>query len=119
MCGIVGCWLANADSSVCQLIYDALIMLQHRGQGACGELKTPPSRPARALLAHYTHRESLLRRAATTPSFPHPRPCIHSLPRTDAAGIVTVRDTKLSLRKGNGLVRDVFEQVRTRLRVLP
>ena len=25
-----------------------------------------------------------------------------------------MRDTKLSLRKGNGLVRDVFEQVRTR-----
>ena len=29
-----------------------------------------------------------------------------------------MRDTKLSLRKGNGLVRDVFEQVRTRLRVV-
>jgi glutamine phosphoribosylpyrophosphate amidotransferase len=34
MCGIVGCWLANTDSSVGQMIYDALIMLQHRGQGA-------------------------------------------------------------------------------------
>ena len=41
-------------------------------------------------------------------------PFVYSPPsRTDAAGIVTVRDTKLSLRKGNGLVRDVFEQVRT------
>ena len=45
-------------------------------------------------------------------------PFVYSPPsRTDAAGIVTVRDTKLSLRKGNGLVRDVFEQVRTRILV--
>ena len=55
MCGIVG--VVSRDR-VNQEIYDALIVLQHRGQ--------------------------------------------------DAAGMVTSDGTKLHLRKGNGLVRDVF-----------
>jgi len=55
MCGIVG---IAAKSPVNQELYDALTMLQHRGQ--------------------------------------------------DAAGIVTVQDGRLFLRKDNGMVRDVF-----------
>lgn len=55
MCGIVG---VVGTSYVNQLIYDALTVLQHRGQ--------------------------------------------------DAAGIVTCEHNRLHLRKGNGLVRDVF-----------
>lgn len=59
MCGIVG---IVSQSPVNQSIYDALTLLQHRGQ--------------------------------------------------DAAGIVTVDDeNRFRLRKANGLVRDVFEQV--------
>ena len=57
MCGIVG---IVGTSGVNQRIYDALTVLQHRGQ--------------------------------------------------DAAGIVTVADGELFVRKGNGLVRDVFQQ---------
>ena len=55
MCGIVG---IVANNNVNQELYDALTVLQHRGQ--------------------------------------------------DAAGIVTCTDGKMSQRKGNGLVRDVF-----------
>ena len=55
MCGIVG--IVGKDS-VNQAIYDALIVLQHRGQ--------------------------------------------------DAAGIMTIENNMFNLRKGNGLVRDVF-----------
>ncbi len=55
MCGIVG---IVGKSSVNQALYDALTVLQHRGQ--------------------------------------------------DAAGIVTVDDGVIHLRKDNGLVRDVF-----------
>ncbi len=55
MCGIVGIF---GHSQVNQLLYDALLVLQHRGQ--------------------------------------------------DAAGIVTSEGGKFYLRKGNGLVRDVF-----------
>ena len=63
MCGIVAAWLANENGQVNEILHDALILLQHRGQ--------------------------------------------------DAAGIVTAdRSKKLHLRKSNGLVRDVFEQVR-------
>ncbi len=57
MCGIVG---IVGTSPVNQRIYDALTVLQHRGQ--------------------------------------------------DAAGIVTCADGELFLRKGSGLVRDVFQQ---------
>lgn len=57
MCGIAGI-VAQAD--VCRDLYDALTVLQHRGQ--------------------------------------------------DAAGIVTCDHGSLNLRKGNGLVRDVFDQ---------
>ena len=57
MCGIVGL-VSNAD--VNQQLYDALTVLQHRGQ--------------------------------------------------DAAGMTTSDGQKLQLRKGNGLVRDVFQQ---------
>ena len=57
MCGIVG--IAN-NQPVNHQLYDALTVLQHRGQ--------------------------------------------------DAAGIVTSDGNKLHLRKGNGLVRDVFHQ---------
>ncbi|WP_145447209.1 amidophosphoribosyltransferase [Mucisphaera calidilacus] len=57
MCGIAGI-VAQAD--VCRDLYDALTVLQHRGQ--------------------------------------------------DAAGIVTCDQGSLKLRKGNGLVRDVFDQ---------
>jgi len=57
MCGIVG---VVAKSTVNQKIYDALTVLQHRGQ--------------------------------------------------DAAGMVTCNDGRFALRKGNGLVRDVFAQ---------
>src|SRR6478735_6439754 len=57
MCGIVG---MVAQEPVNQRLYDALTVLQHRGQ--------------------------------------------------DAAGIVTWDAGKFNLRKGNGLVRDVFEQ---------
>lgn len=57
MCGIVGI-LSNGP--VNQDLYDALAVLQHRGQ--------------------------------------------------DAAGIVTVQGNRLNLRKGNGLVRDVFQE---------
>ena len=57
MCGIVG---MVAQEPVNQRLYDALTVLQHRGQ--------------------------------------------------DAAGIVTWDSGKFNLRKGNGLVRDVFEQ---------
>jgi amidophosphoribosyltransferase len=57
MCGIVG---LVSTSDVNQEIYDALTVLQHRGQ--------------------------------------------------DAAGMVTSDGASLSLRKGNGLVRDVFQQ---------
>ena len=64
MCGIVG---AISTSPVNQLIYDALLLLQHRGQ--------------------------------------------------DAAGIVTMLDTKCFMHKARGMVRDVF---RTRnMRGLP
>jgi len=64
MCGIVG---VIAKSPVNQLIYDALLLLQHRGQ--------------------------------------------------DAAGIVTMQDTKCYMQKARGMVRDVF---RTRnMRALP
>ena len=55
MCGIVGIY---SHSQVNQSIYDALTVLQHRGQ--------------------------------------------------DAAGIVTLQDGKMFLRKSNGLVKDVF-----------
>ncbi len=55
MCGIVGIY---SSSPVNQSLYDALTVLQHRGQ--------------------------------------------------DAAGIVTLEDGKMFLRKGNGLVKDVF-----------
>ncbi len=55
MCGIVG---IMATSNVNQALYDALTVLQHRGQ--------------------------------------------------DAAGIVTCQDSRLFLRKDNGMVRDVF-----------
>ncbi len=55
MCGIVGLF---TESEVNQVLYDALTVLQHRGQ--------------------------------------------------DAAGMVTFNDGKMKLRKGNGLVRDVF-----------
>ncbi|MBL4908599.1 MAG: amidophosphoribosyltransferase [Alteromonadaceae bacterium] len=55
MCGIVG---IVGQSTVSQLLYDGLTVLQHRGQ--------------------------------------------------DAAGIVTIQDNKFRLRKGNGLVKDVF-----------
>ncbi|HUN75027.1 MAG TPA: amidophosphoribosyltransferase [Steroidobacteraceae bacterium] len=57
MCGIVG---IVGTSPVNQRLYDALTVLQHRGQ--------------------------------------------------DAAGIVTVSDGELNVRKGSGLVRDVFQQ---------
>ncbi len=57
MCGITG---IVGTSGVNQRIYDALTVLQHRGQ--------------------------------------------------DAAGIATVADGELFVRKGRGLVRDVFEQ---------
>src|ERR1700685_2036480 len=57
MCGIVG---IVGTSPVNQRIYDALTVLQHRGQ--------------------------------------------------DAAGIMTAADGELCVRKGSGLVRDVFEQ---------
>ena len=57
MCGIVG---IVGHSPANQQIYDALTVLQHRGQ--------------------------------------------------DAAGIATVADGELFVRKGQGLVRDVFEQ---------
>ena len=57
MCGIVG---IVGHQDVNQQLYDALTVLQHRGQ--------------------------------------------------DAAGIVTSDGAKLHLRKGNGLVRDVFQQ---------
>lgn len=64
MCGIVG---VIATTPVNQLIYDALLLLQHRGQ--------------------------------------------------DAAGIVTMQDTKCFMHKARGMVRDVF---RTRnMRALP
>ena len=64
MCGIVG---VAAQSPVNQLLYDALLLLQHRGQ--------------------------------------------------DAAGIVTLLDTKFYMHKAKGMVRDVF---RTRnMRGLP
>lgn len=64
MCGIVG---VLAKTPVNQLIYDALLLLQHRGQ--------------------------------------------------DAAGIVTMQDTKCFMHKARGMVRDVF---RTRnMRALP
>ena len=64
MCGIVG---VISKSTVNQLIYDALLLLQHRGQ--------------------------------------------------DAAGIVTMQDTKCFMHKARGMVRDVF---RTRnMRALP
>jgi len=56
MCGIVG--LLSEQKNVNQELYDALTVLQHRGQ--------------------------------------------------DAAGIVTCQNRRLSLRKANGLVRDVF-----------
>ena len=55
MCGIVG---IVGKTSVSQLLYDGLTVLQHRGQ--------------------------------------------------DAAGIVTIHNNKFRLRKGNGLVKDVF-----------
>ena len=55
MCGIVGIY---SSSAVNQGLYDALTVLQHRGQ--------------------------------------------------DAAGIVTLQDGKMYLRKANGLVKDVF-----------
>lgn len=55
MCGVVG---VAAHEPVNQILYDALTMLQHRGQ--------------------------------------------------DAAGIVTLQDGRLYLRKENGMVRDVF-----------
>ena len=58
MCGIVG---LVAGTEVNQDIYDALTVLQHRGQ--------------------------------------------------DAAGMVTSDGQTLNLRKGNGLVRDVFQQI--------
>ena len=57
MCGVVG---VAGHSPVNQTLYDALTMLQHRGQ--------------------------------------------------DAAGIVTCQDSRLFLRKENGMVRDVFQQ---------
>jgi amidophosphoribosyltransferase len=57
MCGIAG---IVGTSAVNQRIYDALTVLQHRGQ--------------------------------------------------DAAGIATVLDGELFVRKGQGLVRDVFDQ---------
>src|SRR2546429_9004485 len=57
MCGIVG---IVATSAVNQRLYDALTVLQHRGQ--------------------------------------------------DAAGIATSGDGELYVRKGSGLVRDVFQQ---------
>lgn len=57
MCGVVG---IVGDSPVNQMLYDALIALQHRGQ--------------------------------------------------DAAGIVTCDGRSVHLRKGNGLVKDVFQQ---------
>ena len=57
MCGIVG---IVGTGQVNQRIYDALTVLQHRGQ--------------------------------------------------DAAGIMTAEDGKLCVRKGSGLVRDVFQQ---------
>ena len=57
MCGIVG---IVSHQSVNQQLYDALTVLQHRGQ--------------------------------------------------DAAGVATSDGTKLHMRKGNGLVRDVFQQ---------
>jgi amidophosphoribosyltransferase len=64
MCGIVG---VISQAPVNQLIYDALLLLQHRGQ--------------------------------------------------DAAGIVTMQDTKCFMHKARGMVRDVF---RTRnMRALP
>ena len=55
MCGIVG---AISRAPVNQLIYDALLLLQHRGQ--------------------------------------------------DAAGIVTMQDSKCFMHKARGMVRDVF-----------
>ncbi|MEO0998876.1 MAG: amidophosphoribosyltransferase, partial [Pseudomonadota bacterium] len=57
MCGVVG---IVGNSPVNQSLYDALTVLQHRGQ--------------------------------------------------DAAGIATFDDSGLNVRKGNGLVRDVFHQ---------
>ena len=64
MCGIVG---VISRTPVNQLIYDALLLLQHRGQ--------------------------------------------------DAAGIVTMQDTRCYMHKARGMVRDVF---RTRnMRALP
>ena len=57
MCGIVG---IVGTSAVGPAIYDALTMLQHRGQ--------------------------------------------------DAAGIATLKGHKISLHKGNGLLKDVFER---------
>lgn len=55
MCGVVG---IVGNTPVSQYLYDALTVLQHRGQ--------------------------------------------------DAAGIVTIHDDMFRLRKGNGLVKDVF-----------
>ena len=60
MCGIVAVLLADKSCSASELIYNALCMLQHRGQ--------------------------------------------------DAAGIVTSNKGFLNLRKGNGLVSEVFKQ---------
>ena len=36
MCGLIAVLLADPDARACQLLYDGLTMLQHRGQDAAG-----------------------------------------------------------------------------------
>ena len=47
MCGIVGVLLENPEQSVNQMLFDALTVLQHRGQDAAGMVTTASTPGAR------------------------------------------------------------------------
>jgi hypothetical protein len=42
MCGVIAVLLADPDAQACQLLYDGLTMLQHRGQDAAGIVTCEP-----------------------------------------------------------------------------